>query len=616
MASVAGHAALVERLQIEAREAPQRYRLKLALLALAGYAVLVLILAVALGLPLGLLIAMWATGRTDPALVYAILLPGAFGVVVLRALWIRFAAPTGYALAPGAAPLLEAEVERLRAAVGAPPLDGIVIDGELNASASDVPRAFGLLGHRHYLVLGLPMMQLLDRAELASVIAHEFGHFGARHGPFTGWIYRVRLSWYRVLDGLSNRGGIAARLLGKFFAWYVPYFNAYSFVLARSNEYEADAAAARATGAEIAASALIRVEIGSQRLQRGFWPRLLARVHAQRHPPLQLQADIARLLQQPVGTDLSRLAAVTRQEADLDDTHPPLAQRLAAMDAALALRGRADASAASEWLGDLVPKIERQLDAQWRSEIEAQWIDEYQTASAERNRLAEIEGRAEPTPAETLEYARLIEKLRPDFDALPLYEKAIECSPDSAMAHYRAGLLDLRDGNGDNGIARLRRAMQLDPGAIRPVLADVDGFVRDPALNAATAAALMSLRDEFAPRAQSLDARDTVAGADDLQAHDLDETALHGLRTVLARSERVAQAWLARKRIDMAEELPHYVILVDWRGSVVSEAAGLKRLSDAFDLPGSHSVMTDTDRRDMARRVRQACGEPIYRKGR
>lgn len=70
-----------------------------------------------------------------------------------------------------------------------------------------------------------------------------------------------------------------------------------------------------------------------------------------------------------------------------------------------------------------------------------------------------------------------------------------------------------------------------------------------------------------------------------------------------------------RKRIGLAQEPSHYVILLDWRGSVASETAGLKQLSDAFDLPGSHTVFTGSGHRDTARRVRALCGEPVYRKG-
>lgn len=616
MAMAARHVALVERLQGEARHAPRRYLCKLALLALSGYGMLVVLLVAALGLPLFLLARIvLGAAPADPSIAFAILLPGVFGAVLLRALWIPFGAPSGYRLSAGEAPALEAEVARLRAAVGAPELDGIVIDGELNAAAVDAPRALGLFGHRHYLVLGLPLMQLLDKTELASVIAHEFGHFGARHGRFAGWIYRVRLSWCRALEALSEGGGAMTLLLVKFYGWYVPYFNAYSFVLARSHEYQADAAAARAAGAEAATSALIRLELAMRRVHSRFWPGLLDRARTQGHPPAQLHADLARVLQERRPCDLQRLLDIAGRDADPDDTHPTLPQRVTAIGAAPELRAHAGPSAAAELLEARVPDIEKHLDTQWRDDIRARWRERHEGAASDRARLVELDARSTHTPEEALEHARLVEALRIDFDAVPLYERILAASPDSALAHYRCGLLRLRRGEDEAGIAQLRHAMTRDPGAIRPVLADLERFERDPDLDAATAAALAELRAESAPRARALDARDVVAGEDEFLAHDLDDAALGRLAAAFASTPRVASAWLVRKRMDLSEEPSHYVILVDWRGSVASEAAGLKQLGDAFDLPGSHTVFTGNGHRDTAQRVRRVCGEPVYRKG-
>lgn len=616
MASSTARAALVERLQVEARIAPRRYLCKLALLALAGYALLVLLLAISLGLPLLLLARVVFGGApAEPSLAFAILVPGMFGALLLRALWVPFGVPTGYRLAAGEAPALEAEVARMREAVGAPPLAGIVIDGELNAAAVDMPRMLGLFGHRHYMVIGLPLMQLLDRDELASVIAHEFGHFGAGHGRFAGWIYRVRLSWYRALDALSQRGGAMTLLLIKFYGWYVPYFNAYSFVLARRQEYEADAAAARAAGGEAAASALLRLELASRRVHAGFWPALLDSARTQGHPPAQHHAALARALREPRAFDPGRLLALAARDADPDDTHPTLPQRLEAIGVAAVLRPSSQTSAAEALLGERLPVIERHLDTQWRDDIRARWRERYEGAANDRARLAELEARGTLQPEEALEHARLVESLRTGFDAVPLYERALAALPDSALAHYRVGLSRLRRGEGAAGVEHLRTAMTRDPGAIRPVLSDVERIERDPDIDDDTAARLSELRAAFAPRARALDARDAVAGEDEFLAHDLDDEALGRLVAVLARSPRVACAWLVRKRMNLAEEPSHYVLLLDWRGSVASEVAGLKQLSDAFDLPGSHTVFTGSGHRDTAQRVRMSCGEPVYRKG-
>jgi hypothetical protein len=159
--------------------------------------------------------------------------------------------------------------------------------------------------------------------------------------------------------------------------------------------------------------------------------------------------------------------------------------------------------------------------------------------------------------------------------------------------------------------------MRADAGAIRPVFALLDGWRRAAALPAAVAAELETLRDRFAAQAASLEARDGVDAEDALVAHDLDPAAMAELDATLARFPQVSGAWLVRKRLDLPGEAPHYTLLVSWRGSVASEAAGLKRLVAALRLPGSVTVFSDSDsaQRALARRVRALCPEPFYRRG-
>lgn len=605
--------ALIERLQVQAREAPQAYRTRVMLVAALGYAVIGMVLLAAVGLPVGIVIALLATGREiDPWLLMVLVPQGVFAAMVVRALWLRFGAPSGYRLAPDEAPELQAEIERLRMAAGAPPLEAVVIDSDLNAGAASMPRLLGLLGDHHYLVIGLPLMRLLDAAELSAVIAHEFGHFRGGHGRFSAWIYRVRVSWHRMAEAMASGGGSMSRLFLKFFAWYVPYFNAYSFVMAREDEFEADAVSARVAGESARVSALIRIAHASQWIERRFMPDMQARMRAQPQPPVQFNAMMAAALRESPPIDIPRLLASETRENDLTDTHPTLPQRVAAVGASPALREQE--VAAIGMLGESLSTIERKLDAAWRDEMKKPWGEQYAAAEPDRHRLDALERRGELDATETLQYAQLIESLRPGIDPLRFYERALECAPHSATARFKVALLRIEAGD-PAGAGQLRQAMTLDAGAIRPAFEKLRAYERDGTLAPGVAAALSALREEFADRAKSLEARDGVARDDDLIAHDLDAAALDGLCGTLARIEPVGQAWLARKRFDLADEPAHYALLVTWRGSVVSETAGLKRIVAALHLPGSVSVFTESAHKAEARRVRGVCAEPVYRRG-
>src|SRR5947208_2584067 len=92
---------------------------------------------------------------------------------------------------------------------------------------------FGYPGIAIGLLLGLPLMKSLTPAQFEAVLAHEFGHLAGGHGRVSNWIYRLRLSWARLLSALEGRKA-GSWLFLPFFNWYAPYFSAYSFPLARA----------------------------------------------------------------------------------------------------------------------------------------------------------------------------------------------------------------------------------------------------------------------------------------------------------------------------------------------------------------------------------------------
>ncbi|WP_157570793.1 M48 family metallopeptidase [Microtetraspora malaysiensis] len=70
------------------------------------------------------------------------------------------------------APVLYDLLDRVAREAGAPPVDVVLVDGEVNASA----RTVGLRG-THVLTIGLPLWQILESQERIALLAHEMGHF-------------------------------------------------------------------------------------------------------------------------------------------------------------------------------------------------------------------------------------------------------------------------------------------------------------------------------------------------------------------------------------------------------------------------------------------------------
>jgi len=613
-AATARHRAQVQRLEALAARSPRMYLARVVLLALLGYGFLIGLLLLLAAAPVAIAWRVMVQGvRFEPQLVIVLLLTGISIAVLLRAMWVRFAVPDGYLLGPGEAPALQAEVARLREAAGAPPLAGIVIDTQLNAAAASLPRLLGLAGHRHYLVLGLPLLQLLDRDEAAAVIAHEFGHFGEQHGRLSGWLYRVRFTWYRAIEGLTTSGFLLSMPIARFYMWYAPLFDAWSFVLARAHEFRADAIAARVAGKAAMASALLRLEHGTGRLQSTLWPRVLARAHVQSYMPAQLLAPLADGLRAAPTPDTARLLAIADREIDPFDTHPVLSRRIEALEVPAVLRPHTDPAVV--WLGDALPSIESTLDQQWRAQLQTDWNTRYSAGANDRARFRELDAQPTRAPDEAVEHARLFETVEIDRDPLPVFARALDAKPDSAMLAFRYGVRLLQSGDA-RGIARLRDAVARDAGAVGPVGEALAALLKDPDLDAGLVDAVTALRDELAPRADDLRDRDAVFDGDALQPHDLDAAALGRLSATLAGHERITRAWLVRKQVAMAEQPAHYVLLLDWRGSIASEAAGLRALSEGLQLPGSHTVFTGSEAAALAKQVRHLGSTPVYVKGR
>ena len=290
--------AMVTRLERESGAHPRSYLLRVAALALLGFALLGALLAAAgFGLLLiaGIVVAIIATGGAAllvllkfGKLLFFLAVPLWFLVrSAMKALFVRLPAPQGEALARSDAPALFAAIDGMRRQLRGPAVHRVLLVDEVNAAIVQRP-LFGLFGFpRNHLLLGLPLLESLSPDEALAVVAHEYGHLSGSHGRFAAFIYRLRLSWATIEALARHWQGFFGRWLGRAVAWYAPYFNAYTFVLARANEYEADRAAADLVGKPVVAAALKRVNVAAPQYQ-AFIGDTFGRIGDQPRPPADL----------------------------------------------------------------------------------------------------------------------------------------------------------------------------------------------------------------------------------------------------------------------------------------------------------------------------------------
>lgn len=570
---------MVARLEKTSAEAPWRYHLQVAGLALVGFGLLALITGLAgvlLVAALGLLAWLVLMGHGG---VWLLLLKlGKLIVLALVPLWmlvsnsvqallVRLPAPTGHPLSPADAPALFAAIDRMRQRMRGPRVHHVLLVDSVNAAIVQRP-LFGLAGFpRNYLLLGLPLLEAMTPDEALAVVAHEYGHLSGAHGRFGAFIYRLRNTWGTVQAHAEGRRGAGGKLLKRLVAWYAPYFNAYTFVLARQQEYQADAAAAELVGAESARAALKRSNVAiaaHRRFMEGTYDSI--RDHAQ--PPPDLARRWADIAVAPTEQAVQWLSAALDQRPDPLDTHPTLRQRLDGLGTTpqaqtLPPDPVQGPTAAAAWLGGaLLQQLREAHQDDWQRNVSDAWHERHAEWTTRRQRVAELQALPEPTPDEQLELLRLRRLLEPDLDlreALAAYNQA---HSDQALGLYLEGVARL-DRDDTAGVAVLERCLGLDADAVKPVCEQLHAWflTRDPAAAEAWAARWRERDAWEQTRQQQLD---QISATDRLSAPTLDEATVARVRELLtAHHSGIRRAWLARRDIPADPQALTHVIVIE-----------------------------------------------------
>jgi Zn-dependent protease with chaperone function len=615
---------LARRLEDVARRDPRGYRARVAALAGLGYAYLLAVVVLLLAAIAGVVAAAAATTGLVVKLAFPLL---ALIVLVVRALWVRLPPPEGIELDRQSAGGLFDEVDRVRRVLDAPPVHHVILDAELNAAVVQIPR-LGVFGwQRNYLVVGLPLLQALAPEQFRAVLAHELGHLSGNHGRFSGWIYRVRRTWGILLERLEEKGHWGAGIFRGFLRWYAPYFNAYSFALARADEYEADRASADAAGAPTAGAALVRLRIASWVMGARYWPGVFARADHEARPPLTAFAPLARELQAlPTGAEVADVVRTAlAEETGTADTHPSLTDRLRALglspeqlaEGALGAAGRST-SAASALLGAAEAALTRQVDEDWHEAVDASWREHHREACEAKQQLERLAARDHDGGLETDEVvalAHLTARFQDDRRALPIYRRAAASDPGNAPAQFAIGRILLAAGDED-GLRHLDRAMELDVQAIVPGAEIAYGYLmaggRDAEAERYRERAEAHLEIEELAVAE----RETFEPGDDIEPHGLPSEDVQAIAWQLNDVDEVVGAYLARKRVEhLADEAPCYVL-----GIVVRLVLGkddenklVHRLARELRMPGEFFVICLEGRwRETRERMEYLSGGAVY----
>ena len=87
----------------------------------------------------------------------------------------------------------------MRVYLGAPALDGVYLSDDFGARCIQRPSRGLLGGLRSDIVIGVPLLQSVSKAEAAVLIAHELAYLSDRQGKVAAEIHRARITWQQML---------------------------------------------------------------------------------------------------------------------------------------------------------------------------------------------------------------------------------------------------------------------------------------------------------------------------------------------------------------------------------------------------------------------------------
>ncbi|MEY9908625.1 Zn-dependent protease with chaperone function [Catenulispora sp. MAP12-49] len=244
--------------------------------------------------------------------------------VAIAAVKRRAPAYAGVELSPDAQPELWRFIETLAGACEVPAPTRIVVTAQVSAAAQSSAALFGTLRRERTVYLGLPLLAVLDTAQIAAVVCHELGHHAGGDSRLTALTYR---SGDMLLAATIRRGKLRMLSLtqGLFQAFAGVYFSM-TFALRRRQELAADRLAARVAGSEATATALEALPLITA-TYAVFAQSNRTRTSA--GEPLDPAADLAGYRDFFESATLAAPDGPVRRR--LFDSHPPMAERVAAV---------------------------------------------------------------------------------------------------------------------------------------------------------------------------------------------------------------------------------------------------------------------------------------------
>ncbi|MBF5003767.1 M48 family metallopeptidase [Diaphorobacter caeni] len=542
--------------------------------------------------------------------------------VGLKALRVPTEPPVGVRVTPEDAPELFQSLARIQKRIKGPPIHEVYLDDEFNAGVRQVPR-FGVLGGSvNQLMIGLPMLMALDKRRMLVVLAHEYGHLRGDHGKLGSWIYRTRKSWMRLYESMEDSASPFAVATQAFLRWYSPRFVARTFAMARQNEYEADRLAAKLIGREEAVAELVESRVKGQWLHTRFWN--LHWAQAVREPlPVGPYKAMQRLLVQIPDQNFAQdaLRSGLGHLSSVDDTHPVLRERLAALSKDKErprLPEQWSERGSLELLGASAARWIDQFDREWCKDNADGWKRHHAWLQRARTRVMELQANAaNNSVADLVEMAQLIKRLNPASSmSVELYRKALDRDPVQPQALIGKAL-HMVETDPERCLQYLERLWNHHPAhrlwSARMAVQELETKREGREFPEQALKQWRERRREAEnAEAEVMQELNRSGILESVQAHELSAFELAELQAELARIHPVRQAWLLRKKIAcMPDRRAHVLLVALARTEDAAKQQLCSEIGERIDLGGMAWVVP-WDQAGSKEQLLSVAGQPVF----
>lgn len=566
---------LIDRLEKDIHRQPQLYYLRVLLLIIAGYGYIALVTF------LLLILAAFFTVMLIKFPFFAVKCALPLFLVfyfIARCFWVKFAPVQGVQLDKAGLPVLFQTIEEIRANVGGPPLHHVLLVPDFNAGVVQRPR-LGFFGwHENSLVLGMELMNSLSYKEFRAVLAHEMGHLSGNHGKLSSFVYGARTTWAQLLVLLRSDPSIANVLFKAFFLRFVPYFDAYTFVLTRKHEYDADQLASQCEGPDIAAQALIKTRIRSAFIQQRYWPSLINQANLRPAPPETAYSSMAGALAHISAADAEEwLNAALLEKSNLLEVHPCLMDRLSSIlrrstedcksyaHSVLKTLSRPEQTAAKVLFEDKLAGYLQSLDRRWIIDIAGVWAErhtKYVQASSNLAILKERQANGGLRSEELGALALCTAQVNGLEEARPLFLQALAQKPDSVELNFIFGDY-LREAGSEECVPYLERVIELEPLRTVDCCRVLHSFFLSKGKDETAEKYKHMLEDASAIILKAKAERSKILPNDSFMEHGLSPEQIRFYENELSQIPYLKSAFMLRKCISHFPHHPLLVILIE-----------------------------------------------------